>query len=186
MMRATRRGMMAGGLAGALAMPTVAGLASWRWQQGIGPERGSRLLFDPTLEAGRRFAEAGRRAGGTVLAMEGDPVRFAQDVLREEPALLAGIGRHADALLVEEVALEAGYARIATLQGSARCTAADCRPGWQALGRMAHAAGPHWPEALAAYAARPESADSAPPPATILRPARSGEQAFAWLLVRRA
>ena len=54
-MKATRRSVMAGGFAGALAVPTLAGLAGWRWRNG----EGSVLLFDPSLEAGRRFADAG-------------------------------------------------------------------------------------------------------------------------------
>ena len=136
MMRVTRRGVMAG----ALAVPTVAGLASWRWapQELLG--EGSVLLHDPSLAAGRRFAEAGRAAGGRVLALEGDPIRLAQSVLRDRPALIAGISRQADALLVEEAAAEAGYVRVAALDGGeARCTANRLPP------RMARAR-PHGAE----------------------------------------
>ena len=190
MMRTTRRGVMAGGFAGALAVPTLAGLASWRGQHGLDAGQGSVLLFDPTLGAGRRFADAGRAAGATVLALDGDPVRTTQGLLGKAPALLAGIGRHADALLVEEVALEAGYTSIALLHGiGVRCTASSCRPGWQPVARMAQSAGPHWPEALATFAVRPDGAQDrprgVPAPQVPRRPARSGEHAFGWLLVRR-
>ena len=151
MIRATRRTV----LAGALAVPTVAGLAGWRWQHG---ER-SVLLYDPALAAGRRFAEAGEGQGGAVRAIEGDRVRFARAVLERRPALVAGVSRHADALLIEDVAQEAGYARVALVSGRAsRCEGAQCRPGWQALGRLTDAAGGAWVEALAAYAAKPGEA----------------------------
>lgn len=148
MIRATRRGM----LAVALAVPTVAGLAGWRWRHG---ER-SLLLHDPALQAGRRFAETGRAHGGDVLAIEGDRIRLARMVFDRRPALVAGVSRHADALMIEDVAREAGYESVATLHGrGSRCAAHDCRSGWLALGRMASDAGSAWVEALAAFAVRP-------------------------------
>jgi hypothetical protein len=176
--KATRRELMAGGVLGALAVPTVAGLASWRWRHG----EGAVLLHDPSLAAGRRFAEAGRAAGGQVLALEGDAIRLAQQVLAGKPALIAGVSRHAEALLVEEAAAEAGYRRVVALEGRARgCTAAECRPGWRALGRMAEGAGDAWAEALAEFALHPRASvatralpDARPDPA----------MALGWLLAR--
>ncbi|BBC71935.1 conserved hypothetical protein [Altererythrobacter sp. B11] len=151
MIALTRRGA----LAGALAVPTVAGLAQWRWRHG---EQGL-LLHDPALAAGRRFAEAGRMRGGQVLALEGDRVRLGRAAFDRRPALVAGVSRHADALLIEDIAREAGYIRVAAVHGrSGTCTANTCRPGWQALGRAAEAAGADWVEALADYAARPGEA----------------------------
>jgi len=151
MIRPTRRTVIAGGVAGALAVPTVAGLANWRWRHG----EASVLLHDPALAAGRRFAEAGEAHGGSVRAIEGDRVRLTRAVLESRPALVVGVSRHADALLIEDVAREAGYTRVALVSGRARrCEAAQCRPGWQALGRLADAAGGAWVEALAAYAAK--------------------------------
>ncbi len=148
MIRATRRNV----LAGALAVPTVAGLAHWRWRHG----ENSLLLHDPSLAAGRRFADAGMAQGGRVLAIEGDRVRFTRMALERKPALIAGVSRHADALIIEDVAREAGYAPVATLHGRRdQCAIGNCRPGWQALGRLADAAGGDWVEALAAYAAKP-------------------------------
>ena len=61
MIRTTRRAA----LMGALAVPTVAGLAHWRWRHG---ER-SVLLHGPALAAGRRFAEAGAAGEGWVEAL---------------------------------------------------------------------------------------------------------------------
>lgn len=178
MMRVTRRGV----IAGALAVPTVAGLASWRWAHG----ESSVLLHDPSLAAGRRFAEAGRVAGGRVLALEGDPIRLTQAVLRDRPALIAGVSRQADALLVEEAAGEGGYVRVAAFVGQgARCTATDCRPGWHALGRMAASSGTGWVEALASYAARPRHASEVLIAAASVAHADPG-RAFGWLLAKTA
>ena len=114
MIRLTRRSA----LAGALAVPTVAGLAHWRWRNG---ER-SVLLHDPALEAGRRFAKAGTARGGAVRAIEGDRIRFARGLLAANPALIAGVSRHAEFILIEDVAREAGYRPVTTLYGRAdRC-----------------------------------------------------------------
>lgn len=151
MIRTSRRGV----LAGALAVPTVAGLAHWRWRHG---ER-SLLLHDPSLAAGRRFAVAGSASGAEVMAIEGDRVRLARTVVRRGPSLIAGLSRYADALMIEDVAREAGYAPVAVFHGRGdQCALQDCRPGWSGLGRMASAAGNAWIEALADYAARPGQA----------------------------
>jgi hypothetical protein len=152
MICASRRAVMAGGLTTAIAVPTVAGLADWRWRHG----EASVLVYDPALAAGRRFAAAGEAQGGAVQAIEGDRIRFARAVLEKRPALIAGVSRHADALLIEDAAQEAGYSRVTLVSGRAqRCEGAHCNPGWQALGRLADAAGGAWVEALASYAARP-------------------------------
>ena len=151
MIRVTRRGA----LAGALAVPTVAGLAHWRWQHG---ER-SVLLYDSALHSGRAFARAGEARGGQVRPIEGDRIRLAQALVASPPALIAGVSRHADFILIEDVAREAGYRPVATLYGrERRCAGHECLPGWQALGRVASVAGEDWIEALAAYAARPGEA----------------------------
>ena len=151
MIRTTRRAA----LMGALAVPTLAGLAHWRWQHG----EATVLLHDPALAAGRRFAQAGQARGGEVRAIEGDRIRFARQVLESRPALVAGVSRHADFILIEDVAREAGYLPAATIYGCARtCAGHECRPGWQSLGRMARLADGGWIEALADYAARPREA----------------------------
>lgn len=98
-MKATRRGVLAGGLA----VPALAGLPR------LALARGGEavLLHDASLAAGRRFAEAHR---GEVLPIEGDRIRFARAVFAKRPAFVVGISRPADALLIEEVGREAGYA----------------------------------------------------------------------------
>jgi len=102
--RATRRGA----LAGALALPAAASLAK-------APKfkaSGTVLLHDPSLEAGRRFAA---QAGGeNVLAINGDRIRFAKAVFERAPALVVGVSRSADAVLIEDVGREAGYAPVSS------------------------------------------------------------------------
>lgn len=105
MIRATRRGA----LAGALALPAAASLAK-------APKRkpgGTMLLHDPSLEAGRRFAASARARGENSLAIAGDRIRFARAVFERAPALVLGISRAADAVLIEDVGREAGYVRVA-------------------------------------------------------------------------
>jgi hypothetical protein len=87
---------------GALALPAVAALPR------VAPARGRSavLLHDPSLEAGRRLAEAHQ---GEVLAIAGDRIRFARMVFARKPSLVIGISRAADALLIEDVGREAGY-----------------------------------------------------------------------------
>ena len=98
-MRATRRGV----LGGTLAVSAVAGLPR------VAAARGGNavLLHDASLEAGRRFAEA---YGGEALPIEGDRIVLARAVFARRPAYVVGVSRPADALLIEDVGREAGYA----------------------------------------------------------------------------
>jgi len=96
--KATRRETMLA----ALAMPAVAGMP----KLAAARTGGAVLLHDPSLEAGRRFAEA---YGGQALPIEGDRIQFARAVFKKRPAFVVGVSRPADALLIEEVARETGY-----------------------------------------------------------------------------
>jgi len=96
--KATRRGV----LAGAAAVSAVVGVPRVAAARG----GGAVLLHDPSLEAGRRFAEA---YGGEVLPISGDRIVFARAVFARRPAFVVGVSRPADALLIEEVGREAGY-----------------------------------------------------------------------------
>ena len=146
MIRSTRRGV----IAGALAVPTIAGLAGWRWQHGEKPV----MLHDPQLESARRFAAAATNVQSTPI--DGDRIRLARKVFAQRPSLVAGVSRHADLLLIADVAREAGYFTAATLLArDGMCTADQCRPGWNALARLGSTAGPGWAEALAQFAANP-------------------------------
>ena len=182
----TRRGMLGGGvLAGALAVPTVAGLSGWQWRQAGGHPGAPLLLFDNSLDAGHCFACAAQGAGGAPQALAGDPVRLMQRLLPSRPALIAGVSRHAEALLLIEVAQEAGYVLAGEMLGNADgCSANTCHAGWLPLTRMAVHAGPHWVEALAHWALDPQ-ARSAPDLARRTPLARAGEAALGWVLVPR-
>lgn len=151
---ASRRAVLRGAGVGALAVPTLSGLAAWRWKHG----EQRVLLHDPSLEAGQRFAGAGKDLGLASRVIEGDRIRFARDIFAAKPALVAGVSRHADLLLIAEVAAEAGYVLAAEFEGRGRaCSGTQCLPGWNALGRIARASGQGWVEALASYAADPRS-----------------------------
>jgi hypothetical protein len=115
--KATRREA----LMGALAVPAVAALP------GVALARGGSavLLHDPLLEAGRRLAEAHQ---GQVLAISGDRIRFARAVFAQRPALVIGISRAADALLIEDVGREAGYVPASSAAEALLGPIADARP----------------------------------------------------------
>ncbi|MES2699659.1 MAG: hypothetical protein V4647_08625 [Pseudomonadota bacterium] len=181
-MTVTRRGLLGGGmLAGALAVPTVAGLGGWRWRQGAANPGDALLLYDPSLAAGRRFAEAG---GSSARALQGDPVRLMQALLPARPALIAGISRHADAVLAIEAAGEAGYVLAAEMLGDTQqCSANTCDGGWVPLTRMAVGAGPAWVEALAGWAIDPQAREL--PAADARSVHRSDETALGWVLLPR-
>ena len=176
-MKVTRRAM----IAGSLAVPTLAGLAGWRWRHGDG---NTVLLHDPDLALARRFAAAGRDAGADVRAIAGDRIRFARDALAHRPALVAAITRHADALLIAEVAAEAGYAIATEMRGDGvACEGTTCDPGWVALNRLAVGAGGAWPEALAGWAADPAATQL--PRFEQSAPVAGAERVFAFVLAPR-
>ncbi len=97
-MKATRREA----LKGALAVPAVAGLPKGRWRHG----ELSLVAYDPALAAGRGLAALHE---GEALAIAGDRIRFAAAMFERRPSLVVGVSRPADALLIEDVAREAGY-----------------------------------------------------------------------------
>lgn len=106
MIRASRREA----LAGALAVPAVTGLPNWWRRIGLA---GVLVLHDASLDAGRLLARMGRSQGNEVLALSGDPIRFGRAVFDRRPKLVLGISRQADAVLIEDVAREAGYVPVA-------------------------------------------------------------------------
>ncbi len=102
-MKLSRRSL----LAGAVAVPAAAGLAGWRWRHG----HGTMLLYDPEMVEGREFARVGNAWNRGVIPIEGDRIRFAREVFARRPAIVQGVSRHADTILIEEVGAEAGYER---------------------------------------------------------------------------
>ena len=103
MIRASRREA----LIGALAVPVVAQAPKLRR---VGA---SVVVYDPSLVAAP--------AAGA-LPIEGDRIRFARALFTRRPVLVIGVSRHADALLIEEVGREAGYAPVSQ--------SLDARFGW--------------------------------------------------------
>ena len=63
---------------------------SRRWRNGAGGKANRAvLLYDAALAAGRRFADAGAQRAWRA-AMEGDRIRFAREVLAQQPPMLPG------------------------------------------------------------------------------------------------
>jgi hypothetical protein len=116
---------------GTLVLPAAASLAK-------APKRkpsGTVLLHDPSLDAGRRFAASAHARGDKVMAIEGDRIRFAREIFEQTPALVIGVSRQADAVLIEDVAREAGYGSVSLRKGALaeRLTEVRTAEGEQAL-----------------------------------------------------
>ena len=94
MIRSSRREA----LMGALAVPALGGLPQFR---ATGP---GVTIYDPTLAP---------QPSAAALPIEGDPIRFAQRLFAPRPALVVGVSRHADALLIADVGREHGYQAVA-------------------------------------------------------------------------
>lgn len=103
-MKLTRRTL----LAGAAAIPAVVGMDRLA---AVTPGAGNVMLYDPSLPDARHRALAGAGMGDELVEITGDRIRFARDVISRRPTQVSGLSRQADALLIEEVAGEAGYRR---------------------------------------------------------------------------
>lgn len=165
-------------VAGAAALPLLAGGAFPFAARASG---GQVLLYDPSLSAGRRFAEHAGRLKGKAIALEGDRIRFMRSLLVGEPAALYGVTRHSDQLLVNEVAREAGYRAIALIQHrSDGGISPQCQPGAAAIATVAGIAGSRWPEAFAELAiGGVERCGTASGQGAV-------EPAMSWVLTRRS
>jgi hypothetical protein len=107
MIAVSRRGVLAGALVG----PVLAGAPRLAWARG----EIALVVYDPALESGRRLARA---HGGEALSIEGDRIRFARALFERHPALVVGVSRPADALLIEDVGREAGFRPVSDAGGS--------------------------------------------------------------------
>lgn len=103
-MKLTRRTL----LAGAAALPAVVGLERLSAAK---PLARNVFLFDAGLPDTRHRHAAALVEGHEPRELEGDRIRFAREVVSARPDRIQGFSRQADALLVEEVAAEAGYRR---------------------------------------------------------------------------
>ena len=122
-MRATRRGA----LAGALALPAAAAMAKTARRA----PSGTVVLYDPSFQGARSFAASAQLQGGaTALRIHGDRVRFARALFERMPALVVGVSRSADAVLIEDVACEAGYVPVAVPPKLARMLHKTSARGW--------------------------------------------------------
>jgi hypothetical protein len=105
-MRLTRRTFVAS----VAAMPAVAGLE----RVAAAPVGEAVVLYDPALPQAAAFA-----ADPRALAITGDRIRFARQVFDRRPALVRGVSRQGDRVLIEDVAREAGYvAHTTTVEGN--------------------------------------------------------------------
>jgi hypothetical protein len=93
-MRATRRQA----IVGALAVPAVASASKLK------AASAAITIYDPSLTPAPVLG---------AVPIAGDRIRFAQNLFQRRPSLVFGLTRSADALLIEEVAREAGYVRVA-------------------------------------------------------------------------
>jgi hypothetical protein len=122
-MRATRRGA----LAGALALPAAAAMAKSTRRT----PSGTIVIYDPTFQGARSFAASAQlRNGASALRIHGDRIRFARALFERMPALVVGVSRSADAVLIEDVAREAGYVRVAVPPAPARMLYKTSARGW--------------------------------------------------------
>lgn len=129
------------------------------------------LVHDDTLAAGRRFALRAQTLGMPSRALEGDRVRLVRRLLAQRPARIFGMTRHADRLLMADIAREWGYVDLASIQQ--RVDAEPLSQGCRATAALADAAGPCWPEAFAhsALGGQPSPMAGAPT-----------DPAFSWVL----
>ena len=121
MIRATRRAA----LAGALALPAAAAVAKTPKKAASG----TIVLYDPSYQGARSFAVSAKVRGAEAVRIEGDRIRFARTVFARKPAMVVGVSRSADEVLIEDVAREAGYVTVPVPAAIARLLhTASARP----------------------------------------------------------
>jgi hypothetical protein len=121
--RATRRVA----LAGTLALPAAASFAKSARRK----PSGTVVVYDPTFEGARTFAVSAQVQGGAnPVRIHGDRVRFARALFERMPALVVGVSRSADAVLIEDVAREAGYVPVAVPPALAGMLHKTSARGW--------------------------------------------------------
>jgi hypothetical protein len=91
---------------------------------------GTIVLYDPSYQGARSFAASARTQGAAANAIEGDRIRFARAVFARKPALVVGVSRAADAVLIEDVAREAGYAPVEVPPALARIAHKTSARSW--------------------------------------------------------
>ena len=122
MIRASRRAA----LAAVLVLPAGAAMAKASQRAAVG----TMVLYDPSYEGARSFAASACAQGAGAKAIEGDRIRFARAVFARKPALVVGVSRAADAVLIADVAREAGYAPVAVPPTLARMVHKTSARSW--------------------------------------------------------
>lgn len=123
-------------VATAASVPALLGAAP---APAVGATGAALLLYDPQVEAGRRFAARAATLGTRAVPLVGDRVALLRPLLGGVPALW-GVSRHADALLVADIAHEQGFRVALTVHQRGQ----DCARGGAAA---------DWPERFAMQAA---------------------------------
>ncbi|MBT0670813.1 hypothetical protein HT136_20815 [Novosphingobium profundi] len=140
--------------------------------------RASRLLVhDAALPVTRAFAARAQALGTPAIALQGDPIRQARQLLGQRPMAIFGMTRASDHLLFTEVAREMGYEELVRITHRAGCLGETrCREGAEAFAALARANAPLWPEAFA------ELALGAVPQCGTRRGIDAGGSSFSWVL----
>lgn len=138
------------------------------------------LLYDKTLASGRAFAARGAELGLEAVALDGDRVALLRSLLAaQNPASLWGLSRHADQLLVSEIARENGYRPALSVQHLTGAPARlSCREGMATAGMIATLSGGQWPTAFAELAA------GQAPLCDHRSQSQPGDPAMSWVLTR--
>lgn len=136
------------------------------------------LLHDAELAAGRRFATHAQYLGGQAVALDGDRVRRMQALLAASPAAIFAVTRRSDELLIGEIAVEAGYRRVALVRHDKGRMTANCASDGAAVARLAHLSGGAWPEAFAEMALDKVGQCAVAPDGRVM-------PAFSWVMTRR-
>ncbi|RIV85918.1 hypothetical protein [Aurantiacibacter zhengii] len=148
-MKLSRRNL----IVAAIGVPAVAASGwSLRGQAGI-----PAAVYGEDLLAGRTFARALGAAGLPTLAVAGDPLTAARDVLRQRPPRLAGVTTDADAQAFASAGVEQGYEMAFLLRGNDHgCSGFTDNPAWNPSIRMAVGAGKEWLGTFAGFVKKPD------------------------------
>lgn len=136
------------------------------------------LLHDAQLAAGRRFAAHVQYLGGQPVALAGDRVRQMQALLVSAPAAIFAVTRRSDELLVGEIAVEAGYRRVALVRHGNGPMMAQCASEGASIAKLAQLSDATWPEAFAELALDKIGQCAIAPSSHII-------PALSWVMVRR-
>lgn len=113
------------------------------------------LLYDPALPWGQEFASRAVELKFQPVALEGDRVPMLRTILStHQPSALWGLSRHADQMLVSDIAREHGYRPALAVQHLGQAPAKlTCQQSMQGAATIATLSGGQWPTTFAELAA---------------------------------